>query len=499
MSDYDYSEYTPNEYEKYKALREDNKYFDYSYFLNKAFFHSDRNYFHIEVDKHNEYEEMEFIINAVKEKHPETHGAHIGDPDEDTEDDIEEEKSFNKKIRDIAEDKYDILLVGNDSYKPMINIYSGAHINLHYGEGLLDFIYADFDTPIKKVYTREKQSEIFFERMRSDEEIIQFLKNYSERVDRPKKEKKTEKIYDDDQIILYDFEIYENTFYLIYEILYASLYSAICPPLLKDLESVSKSIRIYANYILTLQREYRDLIEFCYDENFFPDILGRLSPAERYSIFRSIKGYPTVSHRDESFEAGIATVGENNPPYSIDIDTFRKKVTKTIPEKDIAPLAEKYNMNPGKLAAIFSIPRGINVYYKFGSLSEILDLEFTQMLEKNIRFRKCKRCGRYFIMKGNYDTNYCDRIEPGTNRTCKDLAAQENYKKKTEGNEAIALYHKYYKRYAARVKVRQIKEQDFKKWKYEAIVKRDECSNGKITPAEFTDWLEACFPNRKKK
>ena len=78
------------------------------------------------------------------------------------------------------------------------------------------------------------------------------------------------------------------------------------------------------------------------------------------------------------------------------------------------------------------------------------------------------------------------------------LAAQENYKKKTEGNEAIALYHKYYKRYAARVKVRQIKEQDFKKWKYEAIVKRDECSAGKITPAEFTEWLEACFPNRKK-
>lgn len=70
---------------------------------------------------------------------------------------------------------------------------------------------------------------------------------------------------------------------------------------------------------------------------------------------------------------------------------------------------------------------------------------------------------------------------------CKDLAAQENYKKKTVGNEAIALYHKYYKRYAARVKVRQIKEQDFKKWKYEAIVKRDECSDGKITVAGFAE------------
>lgn len=38
----------------------------------------------------------------------------------------------------------------------------------------------------------------------------------------------------------------------------------------------------------------------------------------------------------------------------------------------------------------------------------------------------------------------------------------------------------------------------FKKWKYAALIKRDECSDGLITPQEFTDWLEQCFPNRKK-
>ena len=50
-----------------------------------------------------------------------------------------------------------------------------------------------------------------------------------------------------------------------------------------------------------------------------------------------------------------------------------------------------------------------------------------------------------------------------------------------------------------RVKVRQIKEADFKKWKYQAMSKRDECTDGIITLEEFTEWMENSFPNRKPK
>ena len=77
--------------------------------------------------------------------------------------------------------------------------------------------------------------------------------------------------------------------------------------------------------------------------------------------------------------------------------------------------------------------------------------------------------------------------------------AQENYKKKMADNAVIPLYQKYYKRYAARVRVRQIEEPDFRKWKYQTMAKRDECSDGKITLSEFEEWLEASFPNRKKR
>ena len=100
-------------------------------------------------------------------------------------------------------------------------------------------------------------------------------------------------------------------------------------------------------------------------------------------------------------------------------------------------------------------------------------------------------------MKGNYDTNYCDRVAEGSTQTCQQLASQENYKARNADNKAIPIYSKYYKRYAARVRVNQIKEKDFNAWRYQAILKRDECSDGKITPEELTEWMEASFPNRK--
>ena len=102
-------------------------------------------------------------------------------------------------------------------------------------------------------------------------------------------------------------------------------------------------------------------------------------------------------------------------------------------------------------------------------------------------------------MKGNYDTNYCDTPAAGETKSCQELAAQENYKKRMEADEALPIYNKYYKRYSARVKVRQIKEEDFKRWRYEAMQKRDACSRGEITPEELTEWMEGAFPNRKKK
>ena len=126
-------------------------------------------------------------------------------------------------------------------------------------------------------------------------------------------------------------------------------------------------------------------------------------------------------------------------------------------------------------------------------------MEFSRMLETGVRLRKCNRCGKYFLMKGNYDTQYCSRIAPGETRKCQELAAQENYKRKAENNPALDIYGKYYRRYSARVKVNQIKPDAFRKWKYAAITKRNDCVDGTISVQELIDWMEEYFPNRQKK
>ena len=169
------------------------------------------------------------------------------------------------------------------------------------------------------------------------------------------------------------------------------------------------------------------------------------------------------------------------------------------PAEPLEKLAAELNTSADTLSRCLRRTHRLTRRYSFSSTEEMLELELSKMLENGIHFRKCKRCGKYFIMKGNYDTRYCDKIAEGETRSCQELAAQENYKKKMAEDEALSIYSKYYKRYAARVKVRQIKEADFKKWKYEALVKRDECSAGQITTGEYIDWLEGCFPNRKRK
>ena len=305
----------------------------------------------------------------------------------------------------------------------------------------------------------------------------------------------------DEEWTLRTYNDFDTTFPLINNIAYASLYSAIFPPLIKSSTETSKSIARYGNYLLALQKEFLELIEFCYDEDFYPEVLGSLYPSERLHLYRHAHEMPTFFERKEEFRTSHNIMDGDKMPYGATGD----KIINTLKNLDFTPtdeqkeFAEKYGIKVNTLLFTLQHHMFISARYVCSSIKDILELELTKMLEQNVRFRKCKRCGKYFIMKGNYDTHYCDRIADGETRTCQQLAALENYKAKIADNKAVPIYNKYYKRYAARVRVHQLKEDEFNKWRYQAITKRDECSDGKISPEEYIDWMEAYFPNRKRK
>ena len=370
----------------------------------------------------------------------------------------------------------------------MINIMSGSNVTLNYGEGILDFIYADFLTPVKKPYT-----------------VFSLLERIGEEEGyHSKPEDETEKNPDqltDEEWTLRTYNDFDSTFPLINGIAYASLYSAIFPPLIKNSTETSKSIARYGNYLLALQKEFLELIEFCYDEDFYPDVLGSLYPSERLHLYRHAHDMPTSFERKEEFRTSHNIMDGDKMPYG----TTGDKIINALKNLDFTPtdeqkeFAEKYGIKVNTLLFTLQHHMFISARYVCSSIKDMLELELTKMLEQNVRFRKCKRCGKYFIMKGNYDTHYCDRIAEGETRTCQQLAALENYKAKIADNKAVPIYNKYYKRYAARVRVHQLKEDEFNKWRYQAMTKRDECNDGKITPEEYIDWMEAYFPNRKRK
>ena len=319
----------------------------------------------------------------------------------------------------------------------------------------------------------------------------------SEKYDKKEDEDKTK--LTEDEWVLQTYERFSDTFPLIESIAYSSLYSTIFPPFIKG--DLTNSVARYGNYLLALQKEFLELIEFCYAEDFYPEILGSLYPSERLHLYRHNHDMPTFFERKEEFKISRNIMDGDKMPFG----ATGKEIINALKNLDFTPtdeqkeFADRYGINTDTLLFTLQHHMFISARYVCCSIKDMLELELTKMLEQNVRFRKCKRCGKYFIMKGNYDTNYCDRIAEGETRTCQQLAALENYKAKIADNKAVPIYNKYYKRYAARVRVHQLKEGEFNKWRYQAITKRDECNDGKITPEEYIEWMEAYFPNRKRK
>lgn len=486
-----------SEYDKYRIVRSNSKNLRLDFYHNRIKFYPEKKTINIVVDSWERDDYIDELIEADEREQAKKLGSSYNayeSAEEETEyekDNLEECQEYFGKFKS----KYNFRASGlagpfaDDTGKlknAMINIMSGSNVTLNYGEGILDFIYADFLTPVKKVYA------VFHLLEQWGEENID-----SEKYDKKEDEDKTK--LTEDEWVLQTYERFSDTFPLIESIAYSSLYSTIFPPFIKG--DLTNSVARYGNYLLALQKEFLELIEFCYDEEFYPEILGSLYPSERLHLYRHNHDMPTFFERKEEFKISRNIMEGDKMPYG----ATGKEIINALKNLDFTPtdeqkeFADRYGINTDTLLFTLQHHMFISARYVCCSIKDMLELELTKMLEQNVRFRKCKRCGKYFIMKGNYDTNYCDRIAEGETRTCQQLAALENYKAKIADNKAVPIYNKYYKRYAARVRVHQLKEGEFNKWRYQAITKRDECNDGKITPEEYIEWMEAYFPNRKRK
>ncbi len=353
-----------------------------------------------------------------------------------------------------------------------INLFYLSKNTFNLSEGILDFIYADLSTPLNRLI-KILESYSFADVFCSDNHKIDNFKNY-------------------ESMIYFDMSME-----IIKPLMYSSFYTAICPPKFDFNKDIVEQIKWYGNYLISKQKEYREIIEFCYDEDYYPDFFLGASPKARYFLYRTLKGLPTESHRIELMCLERLPEGRKFRMFD---DTFKyNDLNGENLNKEDSEFAKDSDLSIQEMSQIVSLYRYIEEGYVFSNIDEILELEFTKMLKTDIKIKKCKRCGKYFRLKGKYHTEYCSRIADGETRNCREIAASDKYKERTAVNQALQIYNKYYKRYHARLKVNQIKSPDFYTWKYKTLIMRSDCEDGKVSPEEYETWNESYFPNRKKK
>lgn len=391
---------------------------------------------------------------------------------QDTADTLARLRAVTQKINSA----FDFLPMGDS--RAYISPMNTSSVFFSPGEGILNFLYADFDSAYNECLNRTKKD------LPTNEANLDISSL-------PEEEKK-----------LYYYLALTQTQKRFKPLIDASLFTAEFPPIL--LHCSEQELTDYYQYLKEIQSNLLNLIEATFDENFCDGFFNHLTHKTRFAGYCRKLGLPaeqkrTIVHSISIIDAEHQIENVLDGYIDSDFDLNIKMAAVSDVDLRIQKDLDKLGFTMPEMIAFSVMQADEYETCICESIEQQIEFELIQLLKSDTGMRKCKRCGKYFIMKGNYDTNYCDRIAEGETRNCQDLAAQENYKKKMADNAAIPLYQKYYKRYAARVRVRQIKETDFKKWKYQAMTKRDECSDGKITLADFEEWLEASFPNRKKK
>ena len=357
-----------------------------------------------------------------------------------------------------------------DASEQRINAFSGTTIVVPLGEGILNFCYADFSSAFERCETAYRQ--------------------LTQVADTPPA------IHSAEEGVIHIFEQYEELFPALSEVFYSSIYTATFPP--QFARATEKALEYYQQHLSLLQAELLELLEFCLDKNFRPEVLGQLYPSERYSLWCRIKGLSSSHTRQETFQPDSYDPHGTTMPFGADLDKLdtSEEVILTPEQK---AFCQEYSLPEYELQMHYKIPCFISSSYTCSNLRDMLYLEFSKILEAGLEFQKCKRCRRYFIVKGNYHGAYCDRIAEGEHRTCQQLAAQETYLEKLKDNDGknpLSIYQKYYKRYFARVQAGSLKREKFKLWQYEAVRKRDDCLAGNLTLDELSEWLERSMPNR---
>ena len=225
-------------------------------------------------------------------------------------------------------------------------------------------------------------------------------------------------------------------------------------------------IGIFSAHALGMQSFMKQQLEFCAEGTNDKKYM-QLSSVERLYIYEQWRK------------------SKEEQPLYFETDTFSSRLV--ISEEismdgnfSIEDLADKLKKHKPQIAEMAVLPNGW----------ALMRFELMKMITQEVVIKKCANCGRYFILDGRGDIEYCSR--PLTNqpeKTCKDIGALNKYMDKVNANPIRKEYHKAYKRNHSRLRVGSITQTQFLEWSDEAQAKRDKCIAGDMSKDMFFEWI----------
>lgn len=182
---------------------------------------------------------------------------------------------------------------------------------------------------------------------------------------------------------------------------------------------------------------------------------------------------------------------------------FFSYIDKTEPVKMKPYEYEKYNnvnikehlknisMNFGYKDWLNCNYKNIEFAYETDSFFSILYLFMWKLTKLNNVVYVCKNCGKYFIPDFQYNSKYCNNIY-SDNKTCREIAAQIQYKKKLEAKPVLKKCRTFYQTLQKNASLYGGKHiERYENFKKESKVMKKAYEEGNISIEKFSNWIDS--------
>jgi len=257
-----------------------------------------------------------------------------------------------------------------------------------------------------------------------------------------------------------------------------------------DLEAVFKAFDVFMDdmYSQLAQQEPDILI---------PDAAVSYSPHAYHAAVAKITDFINMVYRtQERFRHIVeACLIYDSKPVGIKPTEKLKEYGLEKFNKQIIPLISDSHSQfpPLALTYGFAADNGHTVLlpcYDLVSLPQYIYHEFMRLVSANLYLRRCKNCGKYFVIYGERILEYCNNIPPDSAKPCSAIGPAKLYNQKVKQDPILEVYTRAYKKYVARKRSGSISEKEFKDWTVKARRLRETAYKLKISPEIFAGWMK---------